>query len=56
MRIAVILSKDSLYADRCAGITTIGEIISNLFTELKKNTLDGMTLLFNKFKEEEDIV
>ena len=48
----VILSKDSLYADRMAGITTIGEIISNLFTELKKSTLTGITLLFNKFKEE----
>ena len=51
----VILSKDSLYADRMSGIVTIGEIISNLFKELKKNTLSGITLLFNKFTNDEDI-
>ena len=51
----VILSKDSLYADRMNGITIIGEIISNLFTELKKNTLAGITLLFNKFENKEHV-
>jgi len=49
----VVLSKDSLYADRMSGIVMIGEIISNLFKEIKKNTLAGITLLFNKFFDDE---
>ena len=51
----VILSKDSLFADRMGGIVMIGEIISNLFKELNKNTLAGITLLFNKFTNDEEI-
>ncbi len=33
----------------------IGEIISNLFKELSKNTLAAITLLFNKFINHKDI-
>jgi hypothetical protein len=49
----VILSKDSLYADRMGGIVMIGEIISNLFKEVDKNTLAGINLFFNKFTKDE---
>jgi hypothetical protein len=52
----VILPKDSLYFEKMTGIVNMGDLISKLFKELKKNTLGGITLLFNKFTQKKDIM
>jgi hypothetical protein len=55
VRIVTIVPKDSLQADRCAGITNISNILSKIFQELNEQNLESIKFLFNKFHDKNDI-
>ena len=53
VKVAVILPRDSLFADRMAGAVAVSQVIANLFADLKA-VLPSIVLLFNIFKDESE--